>query len=340
MGKRQSINNAVLAWVKECAETSFTEDIAWIAVYGSYINGTANERSDVDLYFVPKTQRGYSFAKTFIIDGVGYDIYPRDNANLERLAALHDPLTPCLADVQVIFETDSSYLYDLQKKLYRNLADSEYMRGIADKRFKEACKQSTQNAAITLMTAADCVAALNGTYFRYGLKRQYEELEAMAHKPSGLLPLYDAIITAGASDLAYGYCREMLGMISEFAGFEFCVADEVCDQQVKPSADFDALASLYEEISSTFGKIYTSCEIGNHRLAYLSAACLQNELDYISAAYGIAHFELFRIYKQDHLDRLAERTHEIEAVLIAIIERGGGRIHRFADFKDFAANIV
>ena len=66
---RKDTNDALVAWVKSQA-AAYRSDIALIAVYGSYINGTAGERSDVDMYFVPRTERAMEFARTFIIGGV------------------------------------------------------------------------------------------------------------------------------------------------------------------------------------------------------------------------------------------------------------------------------
>ncbi len=86
-------NDRLIRWIQRRAE-GFRGDIAVIAAYGSYINGTANPRSDVDCYFVPKTERGGKFAATFILAGVGYDIFPMNWARLERIADLRDSLTP------------------------------------------------------------------------------------------------------------------------------------------------------------------------------------------------------------------------------------------------------
>ena len=47
---------------------------------------------------------------------------------------------------------------------------------------------------------------------------------------------------------------------------------------VKQNTDFYFLARLYEEISSTFNKIYFCAETGNFILVFLSDVCLQNEL--------------------------------------------------------------
>lgn len=53
-------------------KTEYADDISLVLLYGSYINGTANSKSDVDCYYIPKIERGYNLGIGFIIDGVGY----------------------------------------------------------------------------------------------------------------------------------------------------------------------------------------------------------------------------------------------------------------------------
>lgn len=43
------------------AKIEYADDISLVLLYGWYMNGTANSHSDVDCYFIPKTERGYKF---------------------------------------------------------------------------------------------------------------------------------------------------------------------------------------------------------------------------------------------------------------------------------------
>ena len=266
---RKEINDALAAWVKARA-AAHAQDIALVVLYGSYINGTANERSDIDLYFVPENERAADFAETFILAGVGYDIYPRSFDNLAALASLENPLTPCLADVQIL-HGDASRLLPYQKKLAENLANPAYMHTIAKKRFQWACCDR-RYPGYTLMGLSEVLAAWNGTYFHFGIKRQYEELAEMKWLPTDFLSRYDALVQKPTRENA----DALLLLVGEYCGFEV-TAEETFSPA--PPMTAKAVCSLYEEICSTFGKIYTAAEQGNARLAYLAASCLQGELD-------------------------------------------------------------
>ncbi|CVI65947.1 hypothetical protein NDGK_00378 [Clostridiales bacterium CHKCI001] len=65
MDNRGLINDKVVQWVEHRVKTKYFNDISMVLLYGSYINGTANNSSDVDCYFIPKTDRGYEMAIIF-----------------------------------------------------------------------------------------------------------------------------------------------------------------------------------------------------------------------------------------------------------------------------------
>ena len=117
MEHRKHINDRLVQWIRRKAEQEFSEDISLVCVYGSWLNGTANRLSDVDCYFIPKKQRGYDFARTFILEGVGYDIFPLSWERLEKMASLEDGMQPLLGDVQVIWQ-DGSASVDRLKALH------------------------------------------------------------------------------------------------------------------------------------------------------------------------------------------------------------------------------
>jgi predicted nucleotidyltransferase len=57
---RHLINKSdVLAIIVEKIEASYSEDISLLICYGSYVTGDYAGMSDIDFFFVPKTNRGY-----------------------------------------------------------------------------------------------------------------------------------------------------------------------------------------------------------------------------------------------------------------------------------------
>ncbi len=212
MTKRKEINDKVVEWITNKVKAEYADDISLVLLYGSYINGTANSKSDVDCYYIPKTERGYNLGIGFIIDGVGYDLFPISWERVARIADLQECLLPLVGDVQVIYCGDSCDLErfkDIQSKLHSNLANDEYVKDIARKRCEDAnrmCEQIKLGGCLSevrkiaghvIMTLADAVAIYNHDYFHFGLKKQYENLERnFPHVPKNIVTGYKKVVTS------------------------------------------------------------------------------------------------------------------------------------------------
>jgi len=106
------------------------------------------------------------------------------------------------------------------------------------------------------------------------------------------------------------------------------------ERTYKPGINAAWLAEIYEEGISTFNKVYVCCEHGNYILAFLSAVCLQRELDDAAEA-GCPSFDLLSDFNYQKLERMAEKTHEVEKKLVKLIEENGGKIKRYDTFEQF-----
>lgn len=346
-------NEKIVDWITAKAKRDYSEDIALILAYGSYINGTANEKSDVDCYFIPKTQRGYSFGADFILNGIGYDIFPMSWQRVENIANLKDHLSPCVGDVRVLFystDEDLERFKALQSKLRSNLCDREYTQKVAGERFADACAlyskmknskslcETRKYGGIIIMTLADVLAVYNNDYFHFGLKTQYEDLQKLKNKPKTFVQNYANVIESRNRGEAENYCHELLKTVSEYMGFELIIERRQEEENAPVQdicTDYNVLAGLYEEISSTFNKIYVCSESGNYILAFLSAVCLQNVLTEVLEQEGIPCYDVLSSYDCRDLTPLAAAARRAENELVQIIENGGGKIKSFDTFEDF-----
>ena len=91
---RKQLNDQLVRWLRERAAGAFAGELSLVVSYGSHWNGTAGPLSDVDCYFVPKTERGQEFGGQFILQGVGYDIFPMSWERLGNIARLEESLAP------------------------------------------------------------------------------------------------------------------------------------------------------------------------------------------------------------------------------------------------------
>ncbi len=186
------------------------------------------------------------------------------------------------------------------------------------------------------MTLADAVAVYHHSYYHFGLKRQFEDLQNnIPDVPGKIVDGYRSVVEAINPDDVKKYALQLFDDVCEYLGVTFSLPEVFENKSLTVNKTNAAwLASLYEEISSTFQKIYVCCESGNYILAFLSAVCLQRELDDAGEA-GCPVYDLLGNFNYKELSRLAETTRRIENDLIQLITDNGGLIRKYDSFEQF-----
>lgn len=353
MEKRKEINEKFVQWILDKVQTKYAEDISLVLIYGSYINGTANSKSDVDCYYIPKTERGYGLSLDVIIEGVGYDIFPITWDRVERIADLQESLSPLVGDVMVLYSgstNDTKRLKDMQERLKSNLQNDAYVKTIAAGRCEEAGRicavlrqknekevQVWKAAGMAIMKLAEAVAVYHHDYFHFGLKRQLEELQSLPDVPPDIINGYRNVVWAKGAEEASQCAVKMFEDVCGYLNAAVSLQERPREERaVSDKIDAAWLAELYEEICSTFNKVYVCCENGNEILAFLSAVCLQGELDAAGEG-GCPAYDLLSGFDCRKLCRLSEKTRSIEKEFVHLITENGGQIKRFDSFEAFAA---
>ncbi|MDI9498392.1 MAG: nucleotidyltransferase domain-containing protein [Bacillota bacterium] len=350
MNERQTINDRLVEWIRETVACEYRDDIDLVIIYGSYLDGTANPQSDVDCYFVPRTPRGHDFSRTFILAGVGYDIYPRSWENLEAIARLQGIMQPLVGDARVLYARDDAAaerFRSLRQTLNDSLADTDLVQQAARNMWQEAARVAAglgpgmpaaeiwRRVGLVIMILAEAVAVSHQGYFHSGLKRQYEDLGRIPGLPPAIPDGYRAVVEAAGPEAAAQTAARLLEEVRIHLGLS-CTVQEAAESKGSNVGDVNAaaLAGLYEEISSTFIKVRRSCAARNHILAFLSAVCLQDVLDEATAL-GAPAYGLLEGFHYEALDRLADRAEQIEADLRRFIVTHGGTIKEYDSWADF-----
>lgn len=351
MQKRKEINDRLVKWIVDKVSTEYANDVSLVLIYGSYVNGTANSKSDVDCYYIPKSEHGYNLAVDFIIEGVGYDIFPISWERVERIADLLENMSPLVGDVDIIYSNsaeDVERFKAMQARLKSNLINDKYVKEIAIRRCGEAARfcamlnqahsasEIRKIAGFLIMTLADSVAVYNHDYYHFGLKKQFKDLqEKFPYVPRDIVDGYENIVKAIDISDVIKYAMKSFDDVCRYLDVTFPLQVISEDKgQTANKVDASWLASLYEEISSTFNKIYVCCETGNHILAFLSAVCLQRELDDAREA-GCPVYELLDDFDYKELSKLSETTRRVESDFVRLIAEHGGYIKRYDSFEQF-----
>ena len=186
-----------------------------------------------------------------MIDGVGYDWYPRGWGRIESLANLEDYNTCCLGESVILYarsEEDRKKFEGYREKLFENLKNSGFVFGKALEKLKVAMEiyqtmMFSEEIGDVRMSAgfiadylAVAVANMNGTYFKYSQVNQLEELEGLKEVPNLFVEYYRSIIRADSIDELKKLCHLLVLTTRKFLEARKIVSD------VQKNADFEDLA--------------------------------------------------------------------------------------------------
>lgn len=347
----KSRNDRIFDWAIKKVKLEYSEDISLLVVYGSYINGTEDPMSDVDFYFIPKNEKANELGRTFIIEGIGYDLFPMMWERIEGLAALNESLTPLLGNVNIAYassDEDRKRFEKLQGILYRNLTDLSFMHQKAVEKLAQALDAWSRLvvqsdlcncrlfAGVILLQLADSVAYQNLTYFKQGLKMQFADLKMMDNLPDDFIKGYEAVIKANTVTEIKERCKKLIASCKDFldSDIETAVHYPEKDKLVSEphDTDFHVLAEIYGEIISTFNKVYSSCENNNGILAFISAVCLQQVLNDVVPDIRL---DVLSDYNIADLSRFSASVKSSEAKLVKYITGGGAVIKSYNSVDEF-----
>ena len=107
-------------WVINKIENEYKDDVALlVGIKGHSTDGDCH--SECFDFFVPATERANELAETFIIDGVGHDLYPRSWERIENSVNLND-MALLLDQATILYarsEEDENRFEDCKNRMWQ-----------------------------------------------------------------------------------------------------------------------------------------------------------------------------------------------------------------------------
>ncbi len=296
-------------------------------------------------YFIPANEKGNRFAKTFIIGGVGHDLYPRSWERVEKMAELDDWFTQGLGEAVILYsrsDADRARFEAIRERLKANLADRDFMERKAleklDVAMKIYCTMMFEESPGRIRMASGliaeylslAVACVNGTYFREGLEPGTSELSRMEEVPDDFIGYYRTLIRAEDAQEIRNLSHLMIRSVRRLLAGRRNAGSRPAEAPV-----YEDLASWYEELSLTWRRIDRRCKDGDPDRVFADAVHLQNELSIIREEFGLRDMDLLGAYDASRLGSLAERAHGIERYILSVIEEHGVVLNRYETIEDF-----
>lgn len=331
-------------WAINKIKAEYPDDVALlIAVDGASINGDGHgEPFD---YFVPATERGNELAQTFIIDGVGYDLYPRSWERTERTASLDDPATPCLGNARILYsrsKEDENHFERIRKKLFDNLADSVFvykkalenldvaMNLYKTMMFEDRLYRVRGLAGYIYHYLTISVACLNNTYRKDWHNGIVKEVSRWKELPDRFMEYYQAILAASAAGELKSLAHLLITSTRQFVS-----RHKPQKNQAIKEPDYTRLADWYQELRTWWNRLYFFCSVKDGDAAFLEAFQLQNELDIVGEEFAIGEMDLLGCFDLKNLDLISRRAAELENVIVSTIKGKGVTIRQFDTLEAF-----
>lgn len=270
-------------------QASCPEDIALIAYYGSYAQGTAAKRSDLDFFFIPATTNGYQASIQFVLNDISFDFWPISWERAERMAAFEEMNTSIIADCKLLYirsDDDRARFYKLRDKINEMPDHGLKLMEKSESQLRDAYvhlyKMSRihnsdslvfyRNEAHGVLTKVlYSLALLNRTYFTKGWGKNSEQITNFSLKPPRLEELMETIINSCSCEDIREACEQLTEDTLKL----------LLDQKDTYSGGASypgRMKGFYEEVKGIIDKVKTACETNDYTSAFFWAIGAQDEI--------------------------------------------------------------
>jgi hypothetical protein len=296
-------------------------------------------------YYIPATSRSNGLARTFIVEGVGYDLFPMSWERVERIADIKGDSPACLDDAEILYarnDDDRQRFISLQARLRANLQNPHFMYNRAlesldtameihrEMLFEEDLSAVRESAGHICLQLANSVAYVNQQYSGYMLTERTKQLQSMKKVPEGFIELHKRIIRAKTADEQKRLCHDIIVMTRKFLD-----QHDVNAVRRISEPDFSELAFWYQELRYTWLRVYHWCDKNDPTNAYLWCCFLQNEVNRVGAEFGIADIDILSAFDADNLPAFRKRAEVVEQSIVDAIEANGVTIESYPTVEDF-----
>ncbi len=334
----------------EKIKRDYTDDISLLVIMGSTIYNDTHERSDLDMFFVPKTKRGFNLGFTFIIDGIGYDFWALSWERLERIASHEERIVSIITEGQLLYcatDEDREH-WDRLKAKALDVSDRPHLLSKAGEQLDSACidlvslinarglPETRYHAIGLIYKLGQAIALLNGVSIKRGRGKLLNEILAMPLVPQHFKELYNTAF----------YSNDKNEIISSFAALIEITHKYIKDEGIlhtQPRSFKNNWSQQYEEMINAYNKIAHACEINDPVTALFASVELVHEIEEATKYTGIelnSLPDLVSGYDPKDLSKIAEHAKAHQAALEKLLEEQCVSIMRFEDFNELEKHLA
>ncbi|MGM0640416.1 MAG: nucleotidyltransferase domain-containing protein [Thermotogota bacterium] len=352
----------------ENIKNNFKEDIALVAYYGSYATGDTHDKSDLDLFFIPKNENAFKASFQFIVEDLGIDFWPITWERFENIDSYDDHLISVLLDAKVIYSNSDEELdkfKNIQKNKLNELNKKEdnpfskaYEKFLNNYVFLNNLKYSEDITEIRLESTKilkntiSSLSILNKIPIKKGWGKNLSEIKKFDKKINGTQEIIESIISEKNEK---AIIEKMIKFVYDYDAFyKNTVKKE--NPIIKPKEIFQG---FYEELKSTINKIIDACNENDYEMAFFSTISTIEEVapminlvekkvyrnqnipgkENINTLSELGFPNLIEIIDKDNLEILKKETIHFDNKLRNYLKEKQIEINQFENIEDLKKNL-
>ena len=329
------VANALIEKIKK----DYNGDVSLVNIYGSYLNNDTHKFSDLDLFLVPKTERGYNLGKTFILNGIGYDFWALSWERLEMIARHNEGSRySIITDGKVIYSNTEddlirfNKLKDIANEHYSNIENAKTILGnIYVEYFRLINMDDLTNIRKStidiIYDLSDLLVEINGKPIKRIRKHQKQEILDMDLVPEDFGIIYDKLFMENDINTIKGLLHKLIINTEKLFN--------------KPNGENntfrDSFSGFYEEMIQHYNKIYHACDTGDIYTPLYASVELTEEIERLfkecNCTYKLP--DMVGEYDSANLNKIKEvaKRHQIE--FVKLLRENGIYITEFNNINEF-----
>lgn len=334
----------IVSILVEKIKADYAGDVAIMSVYGSFVRNATHEKSDIDFYFIPKTEKGFSLARTFIVDGIGFDFWALSWERAENIANRKSGFASLIADAEVVWhatQEDLARFLALQERVKNPAPDhasriNERLIEVEHQYFEIYALEGNfslqkQKAVRLLGDIIEILGLMNHTYIHRGWGSSLEEAGALEKLPREFKETSEQLL----------FAREAQDLLP--ALFRLIAATrQLANSPVSYTTDYkNAFANFYEEAKSLYNKLYWACDTGDAATAIMGGVAIQEEIVNIMgfSAYQQSFSDIVSPFDASNLSDYKSFVQEHKLQFLDFLRKNEIPITEYASLDEFVKDL-
>lgn len=345
----KNIDRELMEWAIERIQAEYPEDVALLIGQVGACKTPEDEQNMAFDFFIPATERGNQLAQTFIIEDMGYDLYPISWERLQGIVDFHEPrMIFAFMKGEVIYarnEEDQKRFESMKQELELNLRNKDKtfhkaleflntaMEIYQTMMFEDslcAVRKAAGGVASYLMNA---IAMVNGQYLRNGYGNLSLEMNEMNQIPERFEEVYEKVLKAVTIEELQMYTHELIKITRDM--FIQMKPTDQREERPEESINYDDLADWYQEARYSFRRIEYYVKEKSVEDCFLLGCYLQIEFDAIQDEFGLRNMELLGVFNGSKLDEFGKRAKELEEYIVGVLEKHHAIVKIYGSLEEF-----